>query len=290
MSIPGTITYSKGVINFGKSIPTLCVNDQMGYACEEEIHQERLKENDFSSIVQLAKEGMEQGCDVFNIQLMHPSLDEEYLYPRVMEKILEETSCAIAIDSRNIKIIEEALKMYPYKAMCNCVNGEKSNLREMLPVIAKYGGAIGTALVDEKGIPQTVKERVKVGKVIVEAAEAYGIPREDVALDAVCLPIGVVPDSARTTLETIKAFHEELGVSALLGVSNAGFSMPNPKIIDLAFFVSAVSWGLDVAMINPKTPNLELISKTSDLLMGNDLYAQLYLKHYREKQKGNSTE
>jgi 5-methyltetrahydrofolate--homocysteine methyltransferase len=262
----------------------------MGYVCEEKIHQERLKENDFSLIVQLVKEGMKRGSEVFNIQLMHPSLDEEYLFPRVMEKVLEETSCAIAIDSRNIKIIEEALKIYPYKAMCNCVNGEKSNLKEMLPVIAKYGGAIGTALVDEDGIPQTVKERVKVGKVIVEAAEAYGIPREDVILDAVCLPIGVVPDSAQTTLETIKAFREVLGVSSLLGVSNAGFMMPNPRVIDLTFYISAVAWGLDVAMIDPKTPNLELIKKTSDLLMERDSYAKQYLKYCREKNIFNYSE
>ncbi len=118
---------------------------------------------------------------------------------------------------------------------------------------------------------------MKVGKVIVEAAEAYGIPREDVILDAVCLPIGVVPDSAQTTLETIKAFHEVLGVSALLGVSNAGFMMLNPRVIDLTLFVSAVAWGLDVAMIDPKTPNLELTKKTSDFLIGRDPYAKQYL-------------
>lgn len=82
--------------------------------------------NDFSLIIQLVKEGMKLGSEVFNIQLMHPSLDEEYLFPRVLEKILEETSCAVAIDSRNIKVIEEALKIYPYKAMCNCVNEKKA--------------------------------------------------------------------------------------------------------------------------------------------------------------------
>jgi len=58
--------------------------------------------------------------------------------------------------------------------------------------------------------------------------------REDIVLDAVCFPAGVVPGSMRTTMETIKAFREELRVATLLGISNAGHSMPNPRLIDLA--------------------------------------------------------
>jgi hypothetical protein len=85
----------------------------------------------------------------------------------------------------------------------------------------------------------------------------------------------------RTTLETLKAFHDELGVATLLGISNAGFMMPNPRMIDLAYFIAAVSWGLDVAMIDPFTPDLPWLVRTMDFLTGVDPYAKSYLAYYR---------
>ena len=149
----------------------------------------------------------------------------------------------------------------------------------MLPIIAKHGAAIGTALVYEQGIPQTVKERVYVARRIVEMAEEHGISRQDVMIDAICLPSGVAADSMRVTLETLKAFHDELGVPTLLGISNAGFMMPNPRMIDLAYLIAGISWGLDVAMIDPFTPYLPWLARTMDFLTGIDPYAQEYLAY-----------
>ncbi len=100
-------------------------------------------------------------------------------------------------------------------------------------------------------------------------------------IDAVCLPAGVMLDSMRTTLQTIKAIREELGVPTLLGISNAGHMMPNPRMLDLAYFIASASWGLDVAMIDPYTPHLAWLRPAVDFLMGTDLYAKGYLDHYR---------
>jgi 5-methyltetrahydrofolate--homocysteine methyltransferase len=198
----------------------------------------------------------------------------------------EATGCAIAIDSRDPAIVERALAVYPYKALCNTVTGEPEVLRTMLPVIAQYGAAVGTALVDEQGVPETVEARLAVAGRIVRAAEAHGIPREDVMIDGVCLPSSVMPDTARTTLQTLKALHEELGVPTLLGISNAGYGIPNPTPIDLAYLVAAVSWGLDVAMVNPATPCLAEVVPAIDFLMGTDRYAQRYLRRYRASLTG----
>ncbi|MGC8827719.1 MAG: dihydropteroate synthase, partial [Anaerolineae bacterium] len=164
------------------------------------------------ALIQLAERGIAAGKTCINVQLMHYTLDQRTLIPRVIETLVERTGCAIAIDTRDAVALELGLQAYrPYKALCNVVNGEWENLHMFLPIIAKYGTAIGTALVDEQGIPQTVGERLRVARRIVEAAEAYGIPREDVAIDCVCLPASVAPNSMPTALRTIQAVHEELG-------------------------------------------------------------------------------
>ena len=100
-------------------------------------------------------------------------------------------------------------------------------------------------------------------------------------IDAVCLPGAVAPRSLVVTLETIRAFREELGVPVLLGISNAGFMMPNPRLIDLAYFIAAASRGLDVAMIDPSTPYLQWLSPAMDFLLGTDPAGRGYLGVHR---------
>ena len=280
---PGALSYPGGIIPFGPGHPMLCVNDQCGYYYERpevlaELHQGR-----FDALIELAKGGMPLGLQVFNVQLMEPSLigQERQLLPQAVAAIYAATGCCIGVDSRDPDTVDRALAAYPYKAMCNSVNGELRNLEAMLPIVARHGAAIGTALVYEKGVPRTVEERLFVARRIVSAAEAHGIPRQDLMIDAVCLPSGVAPDSMRVTLQTIQALHDELGVATLLGISNAGFMMPNPRVIDLAYFIASAAWGLDVAMIDPFTPHLPWLRLAMDFLMGIDPHAKGYLDHYR---------
>ena len=286
---PGAIPYPEGSVTFGPGSPTLCVNDQCGYLIEQQDVQEKLLKEDFSPLIELARDGKEKGFHIFNVQLMAPSLieEEERLFPQAVEAVYKETGCGIAVDTKNPRVLEKALAQYPYRTMCNCITGERKSLEEMIPIIAEYGGVVGTAIVDEEGIPQTVEGRMKVGSRVVEAAEKHGIAREDVALDAVCFAAGAVPDSMRVALQTLRSFKEELGVPTLLGISNAGFMMPRPSILEISYFIAAVSWGMDVAMISPYTPQIEWFREAMDFLMGIDPYASSYLRLYRESGKGD---
>ena len=280
---PGALSYPGGTIPFGLDQPILCVNDQCGYYYERPEVLAELQQGRFDSLIKLAREGSELGFPVFNVQLMEATLldRERELVPKAVQTIYEATGCCIGVDSRDPEVVDLALAAYPHKAMCNSVNGEWANLKAMLPIVAKHGAAVGTGLVYEQGIPQTVTERLYVARRIVKMAEEHGIARQDVMIDAVCLPSGVAPDSMRVTLETLKAIHQELGVPTLLGISNAGFMMPKPRLIDLAYFIAGVSWGLDVAMIDPFTPDLPWLARTMDFLTGVDPYAQEYLAYYR---------
>ena len=208
-------------------------------------------------------------------------LDRPDLVVAAVKILGEKVRCCIAVDSRDPATVDLALAAYPYKAMCNTVTGEWDNLRTMLPIIARHGAALGSALVYEKGVPQTVGERLSVASRIVEAALEHGIPRADIIIDAVCLPGSVAPGSLTVTLETIRAIRAELGVPVLLGISNAGCLMPNPRLIDLAYFIASAAWGLDVAMIDPFTPQLEWLSPAMDFLLGTDPAARGYLGVFR---------
>ena len=64
--------------------------------------------------------------------------------------------------------------------------------------------------------------------------------RLDVVLDAICLASAAEPGSMAVALQTVRAFHERLGVTTILGIGNAGFGMPDPTRIDLDYLIAAV--------------------------------------------------
>jgi 5-methyltetrahydrofolate--homocysteine methyltransferase len=290
--LSGALSCAEGVIRFGPGQPLLCVNDQCGYYCERPEVQAELREGRFDSLVALAARGLALGLRVFNVQFMAPDLAslERELVLKAIDVLGEKVGCGIAVDSRDPVTVDLALAAYPYKAMCNTVTGEWNNLSTMLPVIAKHGAALGSALVYEKGVPHTVKERLDVATRIVQAALEHGIPRADIIIDAVCLPASVTPGGLTVTLDTIRAIREELGVPVLLGISNAGFMMPNPRLIDLAYFIASAACGLNVAMIDPVTPYLQWLSPAMDFLLEADPGARGYLGVYRAAKSKAQTE
>jgi len=60
-------------------------------------------------------------------------------------------------------------------------------------------------------------------------------------------------------------------------------------MLDLAFFAAAVSWGLDVAMIDPRTPLLPWITRGLDFLTGVDPAGKGYLNYFRGQRAADRT-
>ena len=82
-----------------------------------------------------------------------------------------------------------------------------------------------------------------LAKKIVQIKDAAGISRDDVVFDCVCLAAAAVPNSMQVTLDTLKAVHEELGMSTLLGIGNAGIGMPFQTRLDMLYLAIGASWG-----------------------------------------------
>jgi 5-methyltetrahydrofolate--homocysteine methyltransferase len=119
----------------------------------------------------------------------------------------------------------------------------------------------------------------------VAAAERHGIPREDVVIDAICLASSAEPNSMQVTLDTLHELHRELEVATILGIGNAGFGVPDPTRVDLAYLIAAVPWGLDAALVDPATPGLVEATRAIDFLTGRDAYGKRYIEHYRAKKR-----
>jgi 5-methyltetrahydrofolate--homocysteine methyltransferase len=276
---------SKYSIEFGPGLPLLLINDQLRVYDQEASVLEALKQGDCDPLVKLAREGEALGCRVADILLDHNELDEVELLPKAVRAVDEAIGCPLSIDSRNAEAIDRALDGYSGKALLNSVVYEKPLLDKLLPLVKKYKMAVVALLLDDTSIPETWQERLDIVRKLLQVTDDAGIPREDVVFDCVCLAASAVPNSMQTTLDTLKAVHDELGMSTTLGIGNAGFGMPDQTRLDMLYLAIGSAWGLDSALVDYHTDHLELYTKGADFLTGRDPYGLNYINHYRRNKK-----
>jgi 5-methyltetrahydrofolate--homocysteine methyltransferase len=281
------LTSPNGEVICGPGLPTVLINDQLRIMDQSPHILDQLRDGKLDGLIELARWGMEVGTDLVDILVFHPSLDELELLPRIAKRVKDEIGCPISLDSRNPEALEAALEVLrPYKVMVNSVTAENHSLETILPIVKKYNAVVvGMPIGEQYGLPKKVSERFEEAKVIVKACEGIGIPRQDIVMDAICLASSAEPDSFQVTMETLRLFHQELGVCTTLGIGNAGYGMPEPTMIDLAYLVGGIPWGLDTALVNPATHGLIETVRAMDFLTGNDPAGRRYIQNFRKNNK-----
>ena len=186
----------------------------------------------------------------------------------------------LQLDSSSPAVLERGLRLYSGKALVNSVNGERSVLDKILPLVKKYGAAVIGLTLDEKGIPSQAEERFKIAERIVEAARQYGIPQEDLYIDCLTLTASVQQAEVRETLRAVQMVKERLGVKTVLGVSNISFGLPEREIINTAFLTLALAHGLDLPIINPNNRAMMNAVDAFNVLYNRDTGAGRYLERH----------
>jgi 5-methyltetrahydrofolate--homocysteine methyltransferase len=281
------LTSRNGILEFGPGRPTMLINDQLRVMDQSPKVLEELKTGRFDTLLELARLGQQIGTHAVDILVVHHDLDEVELLPRIAVTVHEDIGCPISLDTRNPYALEAALDaLQPWKALVNSVSAESEVLNSLLPIAAKYGAAVvGIPIGQNHGVPETVAGRVAEAEIILAAAAMYGIPKDDIVMDAICLATAAMPDSMGVTLQTLHVFSKEMGLTTLLGIGNAGHGMPMQTILDMAYLLAAVPWGLDAALVNPETAGLVDSVLAIDFLTNRDPFGSRYIANYRAKRR-----
>ena len=143
------------------------------------------------------------------------------------------------------------------KPLVNSVTGEEERMERVLPLIRKYGAAVVAISNDDTGISEDPDVRFGVAKRIVERAADHGIPREDIVVDPLVMPIGAMRTAGQQVFRLVRRLREELGVNSTCGASNVSFGLPNREGINAAFLPMAIASGLTSAITNPLSAGVE---------------------------------
>ena len=204
----------------------------------------------------ILKEGVLQqdnGAHVLDVNVGLPEIDEPAMMVEVVKELQSIIDLPLQIDTSNMTAMERAMRIYNGKPLINSVNGKKEVMEAIFPLVKRYGGVVVALALDEDGIPETANGRIAVSKKIYDTAAGYGIGKEDIIIDALCMTVSSDNKGAITTLETVRRVRDELQGKTILGVSNISFGLPQREIVNAAFFTMALQNGLSAAIINPNS-------------------------------------
>jgi len=229
-----------------------------------------LSAGNFERVRKDALAQVEAGAQMLDVNAGVPLADEPALLVEAIRVVQSVADVPLCLDSSVVKALAAALAKYNGKALVNSVTGEDERLDAILPLIAEHKAAVIGVTNDQNGISHDPDVRFAVAQKIIHRAEAFGIPREDVIIDPLAMPIGAIRYAGATVLKLLRRVHEELGVNTCCGASNVSFGLPGRPSLNAAFIAMLIGAGMSCAITNPIEPEIRKSILAADALMGND--------------------
>lgn len=232
--------------------------------------KEALLANDMDYILSQAVEQVHAGADILDVNVGLPGIDEKAMMVAAVKAIQGICDTPLQLDSTIPEVLEAGLRVYNGKPIVNSVNGEEDSLKNILPIVKKYGAAVVGLTLDKGGIPKKADDRFTIAEKILNRALEHGIPKEDVFIDCLTLTASAEQDGVMETLNALHRVRTELGLQTVLGVSNISFGLPNREMITRTFLTMALQEGLTLPIINPNVESIMGAVRAYKLLAGID--------------------
>jgi 5-methyltetrahydrofolate--homocysteine methyltransferase len=239
-----------------------------------------LRENNIEYILAEGLRQEDSGAHILDVNVGLPEIDEPAMMGEVVTRLQSVLALPLQIDTTDSAALERGMRLYNGKPMVNSVNGKQESIETVFPLVRKYGGVLVALVLDEQGIPATAEGRIAIARKIYEAADRYGVPREDIVIDGLAMTISSDSRSALVTLETLRRVRDELGGHSILGVSNISFGLPRREIVNAHFLTMAMQSGLSCAIINPGNEAMMQSYRAFLALQGLDENCMDYINTY----------
>ncbi len=221
-----------------------------------------LLEEDYDSILEIAREQVEYGAHALDISCaVTERPDEVELMRKVVKKLEMGVDVPLVIDSTELDVLEIALKTAPGRCLINSTHLEAGRAKadKVFALAKEHNAAVIVLTIDENGMAKTREKKLEVAKRIYDiAVNDHGLKSEDLVYDALTFTLATGDqefiDSAIETIEGIRLIKQNLpGVMASLGVSNLsfGFAPYARPVLNSVMLYHCMQAGLDMAIVNP---------------------------------------
>uniref|UniRef100_UPI0035C684D2 methionine synthase n=1 Tax=Serratia quinivorans TaxID=137545 RepID=UPI0035C684D2 len=224
-----------------------------------------IKEEKYSEALAVARQQVESGAQIIDINMDEGMLDAEAAMVRFLNLIAGEPDIArvpIMIDSSKWSVIEKGLKCIQGKGIVNSISmkeGEEAFIHHA-KLVRRYGAAVVVMAFDEAGQADTRERKFEICRRAYKIlTERVGFPPEDIIFDpnifAVATGIDEHNNYAVDFIEACADIKTHLPHAMISGgVSNVSFSFrgndPVREAIHAVFLYHAIRNGMDMGIVN----------------------------------------
>ncbi|MBN1616317.1 MAG: homocysteine S-methyltransferase family protein [Spirochaetales bacterium] len=265
---------------------TICIGDDPVIVGErinptgKKRFKEALLAGDQEYILSEAQSQIDSGAHILDVNVGLPGIDEASVMDQTVSALQRTFRTPLQIDSSESAVLDRALRHYNGKALVNSVNGKKSVMDSVFPLIKKYGGVVVALTLDEDGIPPTAEGRLDIAKKIIKRAGDFGIDKKNIIVDTLTLTVSSQQKEALETVKALSLVRKELGVRTILGVSNISFGLPLRDQVNSIFLTACLSAGLSACIINPLSQSMMGAYHTWRALAGYDENCLSYIDRF----------
>jgi 5-methyltetrahydrofolate--homocysteine methyltransferase len=224
-----------------------------------------IKEGNFDAALTVARQQVESGANVIDINFDEGLLDSEACMERFLNLIAAEPDISrvpVMLDSSKWSVLERGLRCVQGKCIVNSISLKEGEAKfiEQARLLQRYGAAVVVMAFDEQGQAATKDEKIRI------CQRAYRILTEEVGFD----PHDIIFDPNVLTVATGMEEHNDYAIAFIEavreikrtcpgaltsgGISNVSFSFrgnnPVREAIHACFLYHAIRAGLDMGIVN----------------------------------------
>lgn len=252
--------------------------------------QAELREGNMERVFSFAEEQEEQGAKVLDVNFGMSGIDEKAMMCRAIDELQNITNLPLCIDTSHVDVMEAALRRYPGRALINSISMEKEKVEKLLPIAKKYGAMFILLPLSDKGLPESLEEKISLIEELLKRAFELGFTKEDIVVDGLVTTVGANKNAGVETLETIR-YCKENGLATTCGLSNISFGLPERGFINAAFLSMMIDSGLTMAIANPNQALLMNTALSCNLLLNRKEADIIYIERMNKlKEEGVSVD
>jgi len=246
-----------------------------------------IKENNYDEALSVARDQVEGGAQVLDINMDEGMLDSEAAMTKFLNLLEAEPDIAklpIMIDSSKWSVIETGLKGLQGKGIVNSISLKEGEevFKEHARKVLSYGAAVIVMAFDEKGQADTFERRIEICKRAYDIlTKEIGFPPQGIIFDPNILAIATGIEEhnnyAVDYLEATRWIKQNLPLAKISGgVSNLSFSFRGNDTVreamHSAFLFHAIKAGMDMGIVNAgqlevyEEISKELLEKVEDVI------------------------
>lgn len=246
------------------------------------IHQAVLS-RDGEFLIKEARKQADAGAHFLDVNTATMMEQEPEALAWAIQVIQAEVDLPIAIDSPGDQALAAGLEAHRGRPLLNSISGETERYPHTIPLVEQYKPQVVALCMDDRGVPETPEDRVRVAYDLARGLTNAGIAEEDIYFDPLVKPVGAGHTFGQETLDSIRMLKSEFPRCHITcGLSNVSFGMPQRWLLNQAFMVLTMGAGLDCAIVDPLDLKLMSLLRATRALLGTDEYAVEYLQAHRE--------